>query len=408
MSGTVRAVNQVAIYPEIDAPVVEVIAENGDYVETGDPLVRLRADTYRDRVRQAEASLNVARADVKSARATLNEARVQLKRTKRLAENQYESQQQLEQVQAQVQSAEAAVERAEAQVEQAKATLDERKADLRRTVVRAPIDGYVGERNVEVGERVGSTSRLYTLGALDTVKVRVQVTDKMFGTIRTGQTVRIQAASLDTTLIASITRMSPFLSDASYSAEAEIEVPNEDQLLSPGMFVEVDVLYGESQQATLVPMSALYENPNTGERGIFVAPTLGTEVPVDPPDSYDPDNPPPLTQATPTSFREVDILAEGRMMAGVEGIEPGTWVVTVGQNLLSTSGSDRVDARVRPLPWSRITDLQQLQDRDLLQRMLDRQQRMAKEQFANADSTAETAPSDTSGTADASPSSAEQ
>lgn len=408
LSGTVRAMNQVAIYPEIDAPVVEVIAQNGDYVEQGDPLVRLRDDMYRERVRQAEASLKVSQADAKSARANLRELEAQLRRTQQLAENQYESEQQLETLKAQVEVAEASVERADAQVEQAQATLDERKADLRRTVVRAPISGYVGGRNVEVGQRVSGSTRLYTLGDLSSVKVNVQVTDKMFGSIRTGQTVRIQASSIDTTITASVTRMSPFLSDASYSAEAEIEVPNEEQVLRPGMFVKVDVLYGESQQATLVPMSALYENPNTGERGIFVAPTLGTEIPVETPDSFDTDNPPSLTQATPTTFRTVDIVAEGRMVAGVRGIEPGTWVVTVGQNLLSTSGTDRVDARVRPLPWNRITALQKLQDRDLLQRMLDRQQRMAKQQFADssASSTATSTPdapaSDTSGLASSS------
>ena len=409
LSGTVRAMNQVAIYPEIDAPVVEVIAQSGDYVEQGAPLVRLRNDTYRERVRQAKASLKVAQADAKSARATLRELEAQLRRTQQLAENQYESEQRLETLKAQVESAEAAVERADAQVEQAQATLDEREADLRQTVVRAPTSGHVGERNVEIGQRVSGSTRLYTLGDLSTVKVNVQVTDKMFGQIRKGQTVRINASSIDTTLTASVTRMSPFLSDDSYSAEAEIEVSNEEQILRPGMFVEVDVLYGESQQATLVPMSALYENPNTGERGIFVAPTLGTEIPVETPDSFDADNPPSLTQATPTTFRAVDIVAEGRMVAGVRGIEPGTWVVTVGQNLLSTAGTDRVDARVRPLPWSRITALQRLQDGDLLQRMLDRQQRMAKERFADSTSSSTAAsapetPPDTSGLASSPPS----
>jgi hypothetical protein len=164
-------------------------------------------------------------------------------------------------------------------------------------------------------------------------------------------------------------------------------VPNPGGLLKAGMFVKVDVLYGESQQATLVPLSALYEDPNTGTRGVFVAPTLGTEIPVETPESYDPDNPPPLTQPTPTTFREVEILAEGQQTAGVRGVEPGDWVVTVGQNLISTSGSERVDARVRPMPWSRLIALQKLQDTDLLYRVLDRQQQLANQRFGNEDST---------------------
>ena len=387
MSGTVRARNQVAIYPELNAPVVAVEAQTGEYVQEGEPLVRLKADTYRERVRQAEAALRIARADVQSAQATLDERKAQLKRAERLAEQDFQSQQELESLRAEVAGAEAAYERAKAQVAQAQATLDERQTDLRRTVVRAPISGYVGARNVEVGQRVDGSTRLYTMGDLDEVKVQVQVTDRMFGKVQVGQTARVHVPSKDTTLTAEVTRMSPFLSDESYSAEAEIVVPNEDRVLSPGMFVEVDVAYGESQQATIIPLSAIYEDPNSGARGVFVAPTLGSEVSVEVPDSYSKEDPPPLTQPTPTTFRNVEIIAEGQQTAGVRGIQPGDWVVTVGQNLLSTAGEERVDARVRPMPWSRLMALQRLQDTDLLYRVLERQQRIAKRRFGDTTTT---------------------
>ncbi|PSQ72421.1 MAG: efflux RND transporter periplasmic adaptor subunit [Bacteroidetes bacterium QH_2_64_26] len=396
MSGTVEARNQVPIYPEISARVEEVVARNGDYVEEGDPLVRLRDDQYQERVQQAEASLRIARADAKSARADLKEVRSQLKRTERLAEQDFESQQQLESLRAQVDQAEAQVERAEAQVQQAQATLDERRTDLRRTVVRAPITGQVGNRDVQVGQRVDSNTQLYTMGDLSSVRIEVPVTDRMLGQIEEGQTARITAPSLgDTTITAGITRVSPFMGSGSYSTEAEVEVPNPDGLLKSGMFVQVDIAYAESQKATLIPLSALYEDPTTGKRGVFVAPTLGTEVPVEMPDAESTDDPPPLTQPTPTRFRQVEILAEGSQTAGIRGIEPGDWVVTVGQNLLSTSADERVDARVRPMSWSRLMALQRLQDTDLLQRVLNRQQEMAERRFGNQD----TAQADTTASA---------
>ncbi len=388
MSGTVRARNQVGIYPEVNAPVVSIQVQTGDYVREGQPLVQLRDDMYRERVQQAEAALQIAQADVKSARVNLEELRARLKRTERLAEQDFQSTQELETLRSEVRGAEAALERAKAQVEQARATLQERQADLRRTTVRAPISGYVGARNVEIGQRVDNSTRLFTMGDLDTVKVRVQVTDKMFGQIQEGQTTHIHVPAKDTSLTAPVARMSPFLSDESYSAEAEIVVPNEERVLSPGMFVEVDVAYGESQQATLVPLSAVYENPDSGTRGVFVAPTLGSEVSVETPDSYDAEDPPPLTQPTPTAFRDVQILAEGQQTAGVRGIQPGDWVITVGQNLLSTAGDERVNARVRPMPWSRLMSLQQLQDTDLLHEVLERQQRIAERRFGERDTTA--------------------
>jgi len=141
-------------------------------------------------------------------------------------------------------------------------------------------------------------------------------------------------------------------------------------------------------------------------------------VQVEIPDSYSADNPPSLTQPTPTAFRQVEILAEGEQTAGVRGIQPGDWVVTVGQNLLSTAGEERVSARVRPMPWSRLMSLQRLQDTDLLYRVLERQQRLAKQRFGNGSDTSATdtmrssapsdqAPSDSAQTSVASTSSSE-
>ena len=381
MSGTVRARNQVAIYAELSQPVVAVEAQTGDYVEKGEPLVRLRRVTYEQQVRQAEAALRTAKAEAQGAQASLRELRSQLKRTERLADQDFESQQQLESLRAQVEQAEATYEQAQAQVEQAESTLQERETTLRRTVVRAPISGHVGQRNVQVGQRVGPDTRLYTIGDLDSVKVHVEVTDRMFGRVRPGQTARLHVPQQDTVIQASVTRMSPFLSEESYSAEAEIVVPNASGLLNPGMFIEVDVAYGESERATIVPLSALYENPGSNARGVFVAPTLGTEIPVDVPESFDEANPPPLTPPTPTTFREVEVLAEGQQTAGIRGVEPGDWVVTVGQNLLESGAGERVDARVRPVPWSRLMALQRLQDTDLLNRVLERQQRLADQRF---------------------------
>ncbi|HHP7236921.1 efflux RND transporter periplasmic adaptor subunit [Longibacter sp.] len=399
MSGTVYARNQVQIYPEIGARVVAVNVQNGDRVRAGEPLIRLESDTYEQRVKQARASLRIARANATSAEARLKELQSQLRRAERLAENQFQSEQELESLRAQVQGAEADLEQARGQVEQAEATLDERRSDLSRTVVRAPISGSVGQRNVQVGQRIGPETRIFTMGDLETVRVEIGISDRMMGKIEPGQTAQITAPSLgDTVITAAVTRISPFLSNDSFSAEAEIEVPNSGGALRAGMFVKVDVLYGESQEATLVPLAALYEDPETGARGVFVAPTLGTEVPVPSPDSYNEDEAPALSAPTPTTFKQVEILAEGQATAGVNGIEPGQWVITVGQNLLSTASGERTDARVRAMPWSRLMALQRLQDTDLLDRIMKRQREAARQRFGTASTDRDSA-ADTTDTA---------
>src|SRR5690625_7073786 len=94
----------------------------------------------------------------------------------------------------------------------------------------------------------------------------------------TGQTVEITSEILpDTVLPAQITRISPFLGQGNFSTEAEIELQSSEDLLLPGMFVTVDVFYGESEEATLVPLSAIYTKPQSGEVGIYVATSVGME-----------------------------------------------------------------------------------------------------------------------------------
>lgn len=396
LSGTVKADNQVAIYPEIAASVMKVTAQNGDYVRQGQPLVYLRDTQFRDQLRQAEATLQINQAEAKRAAANLRELKGRLDRTKGLAEKQLQSQQELETLQAQYDAAEATHEQALGRIAQAEATISEQQEALRRAVVRAPISGVVGQRNVEVGMRVDTGTHLYTIGNFDIVRVVVSITDEMINRIQVGQTALIGLEEQgDQVIRAEVSRISPFLEAGSYSAAAEIDVPNDDGTLRPGMFVTVDVLYGESEQATLLPTSALYENTNTGALGVYIAESLGSETPLREPTSYDEDNPPPMTEPTPMTFKEVTVLARGGGLVGVDVVQPGDWVVTVGQNLLgSTTGDGPVDARARPMTWDRVATLQGLQDQDLLRQFMEKQQRLARE-TSDAQEAADTAAEET-------------
>lgn len=386
MSGTVRAANQVTLYAEISAPVERVAARNGDYVQTGAPLVYLRDKQFQDQLRQVEAALQIAQADAKRTEATLNEIRTRLARTRQLAEREFESDQEVQILEAQTAAAEAAHDQAVARIAQAEANLEEQREAVRRTVVRAPVSGYVGQRNVEVGMRVDPSRALFTIGDFSRVRVDVSVNDRMMNRIEPGQTALItveDAENGDHVIEAEVSRISPFLASGSFSAAAEIDVENPDRALRPGMFVAVDVLYGESEQATIVPEAALYEDPNTGILGAFVATSLRSETPVEEPETYDPQNPPALVGPTPVSFRPLDVVARGGGLAGVVGVEPGDWVLTVGQHLIrSLDGTGQVNAR--PVPWARVAELQRLQDRDLLLRFMEKQQRIARESFQAA------------------------
>ena len=380
LTGSVRALGQVAIYPEASGPIVEVLARNGEVVRAGDPLVRIRAEGSRSRLEQSAASLESARAQRQRAQANVDDLERRFERSAPLAEENYISQEELETLRTALATARAELAAADAQVRAAEAGLDGSRESVRQTTVRAPIDGTVGRRNAEVGQYVTANTPLFTIGRLDRVEVDVPITQELLSRIRPGQTAEIRSESLpDTVIVAQVSRVSPFIEPGSFSAEVQIDVDNPGELLMPGMFVTVDILYGESETATLLPKAALYEEPGTGALGVYLMPSVGLEVAIVTP-AEGSDEPAPMTPPTLAEFHPVEVLASGRHVVGVSGIEPDTWVVVVGQHLLSGQRSeDGPRARVRPVTWERLLGLQGLQREDYLRQFMEKQQRIARE-----------------------------
>lgn len=368
LNGVVRATNQVDIYSSVSAPIEEIYVETGEYVEQGAPLVRLRNTEFQERLRQSEASLRIYNAQRRQAEAALGEVESELRRERVLAERNLSSAMEIEQLEARLESALASLELADAQIEQAQSAVEEQRYALDQTIIRAPVSGTLGQKNAEQGMLVNTNTRLFTIGDLSRSTITISLTERMLSYIHTGQTVQISSENLpDTVLTAELTRISPFLGSGNFSTEAEIEIQNAENLLLPGMFVTVDVFYGESEEATLIPLSAIYTKPQTGEMGIYVATSVGMEPEILQ-DLEESENSSNLSNPTDVEFIPVQIIARGRDAAGVTGIRSGDWVVTVGQNLIDRDDSEV--ARVRPVTWDAIVEMQQLQPQDLLREIM--------------------------------------
>lgn len=359
LTGVVRARNQTEIYPEITAPVTEVYMNNGDKVKKNDPLVKLRDTEFKERLTQAEAGYRIAQAREKQALTSLNQLEVRLNRVTTLADRQLESASELESIQAEVESSRANLELVRAQMNQAASVVEERRAALDNTIVRATTDGVVGLRNAEVGQQVSPSTRLFEIGDMDNVQIQLVLTERMTSYIENGQTVNITTSSQDTVIQASVTRISPFLNPVSHTTHADIEVSNEGGILRPGMYVSVDILYGETEQAILIPNNALYDHPRQGRQGVYVAEALGTEINIDDMDESERSS---ILGPTSVTFVPVEVVANGRMVSGVNGIPNDAWIVTMGQNMLV--GGDN-QARFRMTEWEHILDLQELHARDI-------------------------------------------
>ena len=377
LSGIARARNQVAIRPEISAVVVEVMVRNGDRVSAGQPLVRLLDDTVREQLRQAKASLEVARAAALEARARVAEIEAQVVRARALREDGLVSALELETREAQLDAVRAQAAQAQGRVAQAASTVQERRSALAKTVVRAPVSGRVGQRDVEVGMVVDPGTTVFLVGDFDDLIVEVPLTQRMLAEISEGTPVEIAARGREgEPLRTEVSRISPFLEQSSFSTTAEIDVDRPGHGLRPGMFVTVSVLYGETERATLVPVSAIWEEPRSGRAVVYVVEESSGLAEPDEPLSTIPD------ETRRVVRRPVSLLGNGRGMIGVTGVEPEEWVVTLGQQLLGESleatEDDAVSARVRPTTWEHVLGLQELQRDDVLERFLERQQRVAR------------------------------
>ncbi|MFO7914294.1 MAG: efflux RND transporter periplasmic adaptor subunit [Candidatus Krumholzibacteriales bacterium] len=372
LTGVVKAKNQVAIYPEVSAPVMEVYVKDGEYVKQGQPLIRLKDTQFRKQLKQTRAAHQIAIAQARQAEARLKEIRAELVRTRSLAEKGLTSPAELEAVESSAVSAEADLELARARIQQAEANMEEREEALSRTIVRAPVAGYVGNRNAEVGMLVSGNTRLFNLGRLEEIEIEVVLTDRMLNYIEAGQRVEVFARNtVPDPIDGTLSRVSPFLNQVTHSTEAEIDLPNPGRQLKPGMFVTVDIHYGESEHATLVPLAALYENPASGVTGVYVATdSISYEAGSDSLNTGSAS----LTNPVEFEFTEVNVIARGDMEAGVDGIDPGAWVISLGQDLI---GSNSGKARVRPVSRDWVYRLQRLQRQNLLREVMRNHQRSA-------------------------------
>lgn len=378
LAGSVRARNQTEIFAEVAGTIEEVFVDDGDVVEAGDPLVQLRSREFEERVQQAEAGLKVAEARVRQAEANLSRTQADLERVRTVVERGLGTQAELDTAEADAASARADLDLMQAQRDQAASALEEQRAALDETLIRAPIDGVVGGRNAEVGQQASTSASLFTIGDVASLQVDVMLTQQMLDYIDTGTSVNVYSDTRpDEVIEADIDRISPFLHPITHTTRAQINVSagNRSTPLRPGMFVTVDVLYGESEQAPLVPNSAIYRHPRDGREGVFVT-SLDEELRSPEVSDYSVSEQPSENEPVgPVSvqFQPVDVVARGRTSSGVRGVREGDWVVTLGHHLLADS-NEAQQAVVQPTPWEHILDLQEMQSRDLLEIIREKQE----------------------------------
>ncbi len=233
----------VRLFAETRGPVIEVGAEALDRVGAGHVLVRI--DPL-----EAEVAVERARADVARSESERALARAELERQRSLRKRGVSSDADLD-------SAENAEKVASAVLRQARAELQQAEDDLAKKTIAAAFDGVLRSFDVEEGEYVQPGQELGELIDLTTARARIGVSDREVVAIRPGQEVELGLDAWPREVFRGrVLRVGAAFDRDTRKFPVEVEFPNADGRLLPGMVGSVALDVGEPDPRTVVPREA--------------------------------------------------------------------------------------------------------------------------------------------------------
>jgi len=273
LPGTLQAVTEAPILARADGYLKKRYVDLGDKVRAGQPLAEIDAPELDQQILQAEAAIAQAQASLEQAQASLEQgksnrdlARVTAERWKTLAVQGVVSQQENDQNQAQLTSQNANVQALEKAIAAQRSNVAAAQANLARLqdvqgyrIVKAPFDGVITVRNVDIGALVSTGSTLlYRIAQTGTLRTYVNVPQVNASAIHAGQAAQLTLSNFPGRRFAgTVARTANALDPTSRTMLVEVAVPNADGALFPGMYAEVDLSTARANPPLLVPAQAL-------------------------------------------------------------------------------------------------------------------------------------------------------
>ncbi len=196
-NGKIQPVVEVKISPDVSGEIVELNIKEGDYVEKGQLLLKIRQDFYLSGRDRAAAQLSAMKASLAQTQAQFVQTELSYKRSQKLYDQQVISQADFENAQAQYDINKRQVEAAKYNVKSAEAALNEAEENLTKTTIYAPMAGIVSRLDVERGERVVGTSQMagtemLRIANLDEMEVLVDVNENDIIRVKLNDTAQIE------------------------------------------------------------------------------------------------------------------------------------------------------------------------------------------------------------------------
>jgi RND family efflux transporter MFP subunit len=257
------------------------MADIGDRVKAGQPLAEIEAPELDLQVQQAKAALDQSQSTLDEALANHEQGKANLKlaqttaqRWETLVNRGVVSRQENDQTQAQYQALSANVRALEKAVTAQRNGVAAAKANLGRLqemkgylVVRAPFDGVVTLRNIDVGALVNAGSTLlFRIAQIGILRTYVNVPQTQAGFIKTGQPAQLVVSNLPGRLFnGDVARTASALDPARRTMLVEVHVPNREGALLPGMYAQVNLSASRTDPPILIPGDALIVRPEGTE-----------------------------------------------------------------------------------------------------------------------------------------------
>jgi RND family efflux transporter MFP subunit len=340
-SGELEARAEFVVAPKISGRVERVLVNIADTVKRGQVVAELDNDEYIQAVAQAQADLEVAKANLSKAKSDLEIANREFKRTESLLKRGIASDSEFDAARQDQLAKQAQVKVAAAQVAKAESSLETANIRLRYTEVTAGWSGggedrVVAERYVDEGQTVAANAPLLLIVELNPIIGVVFVSERDYAYLKPGQFVSlITDAYPGEPYPGRIDRIAPVFRQSTRQARIEMTIDNLQQRLKPGMFIRATVVLKRVPEATIVPEQALTIREDRS--GVFTVSEDGQSV----------------------VWREVKVGIQEGDRVQVEGEGLSGRVVTLGQQLIKdgspitipaeqsqiAAGRERVDAQ---------------------------------------------------------------
>jgi membrane fusion protein, multidrug efflux system len=232
--GSVSAVQGAIVSTELGGVVSQIAFENGAEAKKGEVLVKLDTSSEEAQLRTAEAELELARAD--------------LERARDLAARKVISK--------------AEIDAAESKFKQKEGAADNLRAMITKKQVRAPFDGQLGIRQVNVGQMINAGQQIVALASLDTVYVDFALPEQHLPQVGQGLEVRVRADALPgREFKGKLTAINSMVDVVTRNLPLQATLENSDHALRPGMFAKVDVVLPARKSVLAIPATAISYAP---------------------------------------------------------------------------------------------------------------------------------------------------